>query len=300
MKHNLIRALAAMALGLALCALTAACTPAQTQPQDESHSDRQIESDRLALTDPEQLTPILHAGGALDGMTYLNAQESFLLYYEQGYRYFEYDLSLSTDGYLIGTHGGEHLGGIDPCALTYAEFGQLRLDGGYTPVDEQWLIDTLRQYPDVKIIVDAKMPTTAQDAEVLLRIEQLQELYGIDLSANIIPEVFSIEMWEILKESTSFDKYVFSHYKVNYSADTILEHFSDERICGIALPLDSSPELTEQLWRLQESGKEIWVFTCLDRQDLALAVSIGADHVYVDTPEILPGNSQKTQDTKGR
>ena len=292
MKHNLTRAPAAIALGLALCMLTAACAPAQKQPPAPTDSETQIETHQPALTAPEALTPILHAGGAMDGMAYLNAQESFPFYYAQGYRCFEYDLSLSSDGYLIGTHDGEHLGDLDPCAMTYAEFGQLRLDGGYTPVSEEWLIDTLRQYPDVTIVVDAKMPTTAQDAEVLLRLEALQEIYDIDLSANIIPEVFSIEMWEILKENTTFDRYVFSHYKVNYSIDTILEHFSDARICGIALPLDAYPELTEQLWQLQEVGKEIWVFTCHDEQDVALAVSIGADHVYVDTPEILPRKSQ--------
>ena len=292
MKHNLALALAAMALGLALCTLTAACAPAQKQPQAPTDTKQRSETHQPLLTAPEELTPILHAGGALDGMTYLNAQESFSFYYAQGYRYFEYDLSLSADGRLIGTHAGEHLGGLDPLAMTYAQFKQLQLDHGFTPINEEWLIDTLRQYPDAKIVVDAKMPTTEQDAEVLLRLEALQDIYGIDLSANIIPEVFSIEMWEILKDNTTFDKYVFSHYKVNYGADTILEHFSDRRICGIALPLDSSPDLTEQLWRLQEAGKEIWVFTCLDEQDLSLALSIGADHVYVDSPEILPHKSQ--------
>ena len=286
MKYIITRS-AALCLCFACCLLVTACTIFKTQ--DPVPTDAQAaQSDTLRQTAPEELIPILHAGGAWEGVPYLNAQEAFLYYYEQGYRIFEYDLSLSLDGRLIGMHDGAHWGDCDVLSLTYEEFRQLRLENNCTPINEEWLIDTLRQYPDVTVVVDAKMPTTDRDAEVLLRIEELQTICDIDLSANIIPEVFSIAMWEILREHTSFERYVFSHYKVNYSMDTILEHFSDERICGIALPLDSSPELIGQLYRMQQLGKQIWVFTCYDAQDVALAVTIGADHVYVDCPEILP------------
>lgn len=265
----------------------AACTP--TDPSDP---DSLTQSHAPATTDPEELTIILHAGGALDGMTYLNAQEAFAYYYAQGYRYFEYDFTLSTDGRLIGTHIGEHLGDCDPFSMTYAEFCELRLEGGYTPVNEEWLIDTLRQYPDARIVVDAKMPTTAKDAEVLMRIEQLETIYGIDLSANIIPEVFSTQMWEILRQHTSFDQYMFSHYKVNYTVDTMLEHFGDDRMRGVALPQDTDADIRSQLWKFQQLGKEIWVFTCLDEQDVTDAIAMGACGIYVDSPDILPETSQ--------
>ena len=46
----------------------------------------------------KEVIAILHAGGELDGNTYLNCQEAFYEYYEQGYRYFEYDFKLSSDG----------------------------------------------------------------------------------------------------------------------------------------------------------------------------------------------------------
>ena len=43
----------------------------------------------------DELIVFLHAGGSDNGMTHLNAHETFLEYYSQGYRYFEYDLKLS-------------------------------------------------------------------------------------------------------------------------------------------------------------------------------------------------------------
>lgn len=286
MNSYFIRALTTLALCCAIVLFAVSCAPVTDEPS--APTDREsTDQPQPALTAPEDLTVILHAGGAIDGMTYLNAQESFLIYYEQGYRYFEYDFTLSTDGRLIGTHDGEHLGDCDPFCMTYAEFCELRLDGGYTPVNEEWLIDTLRQYPDVKIVVDAKMPTTEQDAEVLIRLEALESVCGIDLSANIIPEVFSAEMWDVLCKHTTFDQYMFSQYKVHYTVDTMLEHFSDDRIRGIALSTYVDGDIRSELWRVQQADKEIWVFTCLDGQDVADAIAMGASGVYVDSPDVL-------------
>ena len=158
----------------------------------------------------EDLTVILHAGGGADGLDYLNAQETFELYYSLGYRYFEYDLKLSTDGRLISSHSGEYLDCATPEQLTYEEFKALKLLNGYTPVNEEWLMQTIMEHPDVKIVVDARMPDIAGDIAVLNRIEALESIYNYDISANIIPEIFSKEMWECVSQTTTFNQYLFS------------------------------------------------------------------------------------------
>jgi glycerophosphoryl diester phosphodiesterase len=230
---------------------------------------------------------ILHAGGGVNGLRYLNAQETFEGYYQQGYRYFEYDLKLSTDGKLIASHAGEHLGHNSPENLTYHDFTELKLSNGYTPANEEWLVQTMISYPDVKIVVDAKMPDTAGDVAVLQRIEALENIYHHDFSANVIPEVFSKEMWDALKETTSFDRYLFSHYKVYYSIDSMLEYFNDERIWGIALPMWSDNYIRSNIYRLKEAGKQIMIFTPSSKEEAAEAFSLGADGIYVDTPNIV-------------
>ena len=148
-------------------------------------------------------------------------------------------------------------------------------------------METIRAYPDINIIIDAKMDTTEGDAAVLSRLEELEGIYGIDISPNIIPEVFSKEMWDIVKETTTFDRYFFSHYKVYYTVDTMLDHFSDERIWGFALPTYTDGDIRSQLYRVKET-KKIFVFTPKSIDDVLDAADMGADGVYLDFVEIIP------------
>ncbi len=229
---------------------------------------------------------ILHAGGSTDGLTNLNAQETFEYYYSLGYRYFEYDLRLSSDGRIIGTHAWEHLSVRDTDTITYQEFKELRLVNGFTPVNEEWLMETIIEFPDVNFVIDAKMDTTEGDSAVLIRLEELAVLYGVDISNNIIPEIFSIEMWEICKDDTSFDRYLFSHYKVYYTVDTMLEYFSDERIWGFALPTYTDADIRSQLYRVT-AIKKIFFFTPQSEADVDDALSAGADGVYLDYIDLV-------------
>lgn len=233
---------------------------------------------------------ILHAGGGYDGLTYLNAQETFNIYYQQGYRYFEYDVKLSSDGKIIGSHAGEHLGYATPEDLTYEEFKKLKLSNGLTPCNEEWLVQTMISHPDVKIIVDAKMNTTQGDIAVIQRFEQLEGFYDLDyndFSSSIIPEVFSLEMWNELKKTTTFEKYLFSHYKVYYSIDEMLEYFNDNRIFGISLPLWSDNYICSNIYKLKQAEKKIFIFTPTNKEEVNKAYSLDIDGLYVDFPNIV-------------
>lgn len=234
----------------------------------------------------DDFVAILHAGGGAGGITCLNAQESFEQYYDMGFRYFEYDLQLSSDGRLIGTHWGDHLDGYYE-GITYDDFCEMTLTNGDTPVNERWLMETIMAHPDVVIVVDAKMPTTEEDALVLQRLEELESIYDYDLSANIIPEVFSVEMWDILKETTSFDHYLFSHYKVYYSVDYILEQFDDDRIWGVAMDVNSDSYFLRDLYRLTDAGLNIYFFTATTKEEVQWAIAKGAAGVYIDEPWVL-------------
>lgn len=238
-------------------------------------------------TQPTQPFVILHAGGGASELRYLNAQETFEQYYDLGYRYFEYDFQLSDDGRLIGTHAWEHLPIYYPSTITYDEFIQAKLSNGYTPANEDWLVDTIKNFPDVKIIIDAKMNTTEEDVLVLQRIEQLETIHNIDMSANIIPEIFSKEMWDIAKETTTFDQYIFSHYKVYYSVSQIIEYFSDDRIWAVGLPTYCDYSFRSQIYRLKNLGKKILVFTPTTKDEVASSIQLGADALYLDYPSLL-------------
>ena len=233
----------------------------------------------------KDLTYIMHAGGGKDGLRYLNAQETFNYYYDLGYRYFEYDLRLSTDGRLIGTHCFEHLN-VEKFDLSYEEFKTYKLSNGYTPVNEEWFIETLINHKDVTFVIDAKMDTVEGDASVLERIEQLESIYNVDISSNILPEVFSLEMWDIVKETTTFDRYFYSQYKNYYSIDFILENFNDDRIYGVAFAHTCDNYIRRNIYRLKEAGKKIFFFTPENHNEVMDVISIGADGIYIDNENI--------------
>ncbi len=269
-----------LVLTLVLCLLAAfSCAPQEPPSPPEP---------QLKITAPADLSVILHAGGMLDGMRLLNCQEAFYHYYEQGYRTFEYDLKLSSDGRLIATHSWEYLArGYD--GITYADFLALSLEGGYTPVNEDWLVEMLAAYPDVTVIVDAKMDTAEGDAAVIRRLYDLQAERGIDLTSRIVPEIFSVEMWEMLSDEVSFSRCLFSRYKEYYSIGTVVESFPPDRFIGIALPysyLDGYYK--DNIAYFQECGYRIFMFGVETDEDVLGAAAIGADTVYVDSPALLP------------
>ena len=129
------------------------------------------------------------------------------------------------------------------------------------------------------------------DAQVLMRIEALESIYNIDISANIIPEIFSIEMWNMVKDTTSFDRYLFSHYKVYYTVGMMLEYFSDERFCGFAFPTYTDNDIRSQIPLIKQT-KKLFVFSPATHEEVLDAAKMGADGVYVDFAEIVNGNSQ--------
>ncbi len=210
------------------------------------------------------------------------------MYYEMGYRLFEYDLKLSSDGKLIATHSWEHLsGGYD--GISYQDFISLKLDGGYTPANEDWLIEILTEYPDVTLIIDAKMETTLLDAEVIKRLNELQEIYQIDLSDRIIAEIFSVEMWDAIKNEVNFNQYLFSRYKEYYSIDVVVDSFPTDKFIGIAMTYtDLDGYYKRNIPYLQSLGYNIFLFGIYSQEDVLGALEIGADTVYIDRPSMIP------------
>ena len=203
---------------------------------------------------------ILHAGGGLDGMIYLNCQEAFYKYYEMGYRYFEYDLKLSVDGRIIASHEDEYFNG-NTYEMTYEEFKNSKINNEYNPVYEEWLFEILNKYNDVIIIVDSKMETEEDDVNLLTYFWNLQEEYDCDIKDRIIPEIFSKEMWEIVKKTTGFSKNIYSQYKKYYTVDQMLKYFADDRIYGIAVSTYIDSDIKSNLHKVKLCGKKMYFNT---------------------------------------
>ncbi len=102
---------------------------------------------------------VAHALGGIDGQTYTNSREAFLLNYDKGFRIFEVDLVLLKDGSVFCAHdGNEWKYGLDKSfkKTTADELaGRLCLNK-YTPLTGSALLDLMYQHEDAYFILNTK------------------------------------------------------------------------------------------------------------------------------------------------
>ncbi len=111
----------------------------------------------------DDLRYIAHGGGSPGGLlqteVYSNSREAFEVSYANGFRAFEFDLVTLGDGTVVVAHDGhEYRYGVDKdfWDATRADFEGRRWHGRYDILFVEDLVDLLRDYPDVWIVLDNK------------------------------------------------------------------------------------------------------------------------------------------------
>lgn len=116
-----------------------------------AYSQRQFE-DMPAL--------IAHAGGIIDGHAYTNSVEAMEESMNNGYKYVEIDLLISSDGYPVAAHDWEMFNEATGFpeygdeVLNYDEFVSRKLYGKYTPMTYREIIYFFDTYPDWILVTD--------------------------------------------------------------------------------------------------------------------------------------------------
>jgi len=98
------------------------------------------------------ISVITHAGGGMQGLDYLNSEEAFPFYYQNGNRVFEYDVDKTENGGFILTHGD-----------TDDERVEI-LDGRFTPLKIEKCLDKILKCKDIKVIFDCKFKSLKEFA----------------------------------------------------------------------------------------------------------------------------------------
>ena len=227
---------------------------------------------------------IAHAGGGLVNEkgkleTYLNCEESFYKYYEDGTRMFEYDLIFSSDGELIGIHNYEYFDGHSfKNRVSYDEYINTKIAGKYTGMTSQKLLDLIEKYPDCKFIIDTK---EKNDYAVYEKFISEAEERNIDISKSVLPFVSSEEMLNQLENRYNFEEYMFTNYKKNYSTNKLLEIFeSNDKIKYLHVFYYDFVKL--DIDKINKTG--IRVFAHMDKSDLFenFALEYGCSGFFTD------------------
>ncbi|BBG65166.1 hypothetical protein NNO_0463 [Hydrogenimonas sp.] len=127
---------------------------------------------------------IAHAGGELEGFTYLNCLESLDHSYKKGFKLIELDIQKTGDGYFVAVHDWNswrkmtnYKGDSLP---TLKEFLAHRLYNKYTPLDMHAINNWFSKHPDIILVTD-KINSPVKFADKFIDKDRLvMELFTIE------------------------------------------------------------------------------------------------------------------------
>lgn len=170
----------------------------------------------------DAVTPVVHAGGGIDDLAYLNSQEGFNLFLEKGYKYFEVDFIYTSDNVLVCSHKFDH---IDNYSFSnrpsFEVFKNSHIAGKYHTITMSWLAEQLEHHKDIKIIFDTKEQDKTQ---VLIDAYKRFLLLGIDTQKQFIGQIYWAEAYDQVKDLL-LNEIWFTNYKAEYSQKELNDHF---------------------------------------------------------------------------
>jgi glycerophosphoryl diester phosphodiesterase len=217
---------------------------------------------------------VAHAGGGIDGNTYVNSIDAIEANYRRGYRAFEVDFSFTRDGALVLRHDwgeppdrslpGKIRANIAQVfqheqqdlgrdqAPTLAEFQATRIYGRYQPTTGEMVAQFLRSHPDAWVITDTKY-----DNEEVLR-DITRATPGV--CGQVIPQIYSFSEYPAVRH-LGFSRVILTLYKSKYWNRSVIA-FASSR--DVSVTMRWSPRNYALGGQLTDKGVEVFFHTVND------------------------------------
>ncbi len=134
---------------------------------------------------------VAHAGGGIEGYVYTNCLEALNLSYSKGCKIVEIDLIETSDGKLVAANDWKKFREItgfpkpwENTPMTEEEFFSYQIQGKFTPINLNDLIEWLTAHKDVTLMTD--------------KLNQPARLRDFPFKSRLIMELFS---WEAVEEA---------------------------------------------------------------------------------------------------
>ena len=251
--------------------------------------------EEIAVNTPEfnweNYNIITHALGGLDGYTYLNSRESFINHYDKGCRFFEVDLSQTSDGVWVCRHNWkEPMGqweGDKKKVLSAEEFLNTPIYGKYTPMSFEDLLKLLDEYPDAFVTIDSKQYSVRNYQRTLEDYAQYREIAinaGLEHTlGQIIPELYNSAMYSGTTLVYKFPAYLYSLWQ-EYSIEElndIADFCQANQIQAVSLYCEYWSEDVQKIF--DERDILVYIYTINDEEKDREYVKAGAKGVCTDT-----------------
>lgn len=225
---------------------------------------------------------IAHAGGAIEGKVYTNSLEAFEESYKNGHRLFEMDLSFTSDNKLIARHGWNDLYGQEFSnneLPTYEEFMASLYYGKYTPIDFGAILDLMRKYEDIHLILDGKV-SSVEDTKLLYgEVEKELEKADQSMAKRLIPQMFYEKDIEVL-HNLGFQDVIYVVGREEYSPVSIARFCMEHDIRAVSL---SGSRTTEEfVQELTNHQIYVYMYTYNDIEKMKPYLQMGVNGFFTD------------------
>ena len=234
---------------------------------------------------------VAHAMGGIHEFAYTNTFEAFIANYEQGTRIFETDLLLTSDNKLVGrhewtSHMSEMLGQLESLpankqgtVLSYKEFMDTPIQDIYSPLDWERILDLLQHYPDAYIVTDTKEADLTRMMEEFQMLTESASHRDPQLLDRIIPQIYSRQMLEQIKQIYPFSRIIYTLYE---SQDSDEEVVNFVKTSGVDVTMPENRVSSTFVKALKHSGARVYVHTVNDNKQIKKLSRMGVDGFYTD------------------
>lgn len=236
-------------------------------------------------------TPIIiaHAGGGVkdEDTRYLNSLEGVIEHYKQGTRIFEIDFMLTSEYEIIAMHNYDVALYGDEWSfenrISLAEFKSISIDGLYTPLTFNDVLDLMIIYPDMIIFADTK----ESDNFINILYDKIDieiSNKSKELAKRIIPQLYNEDMYHYFEDNFEYDEYVFALYRTditNKEVVEILEKYDKINYLAISTARENRFSLIFTV-KFKRLDVEVYIHTVNSKLKAFLYETIGVDGIYSD------------------
>lgn len=219
---------------------------------------------------------IAHAGGDIHGIRMTNSRQALDRSYDEGFRFIEVDICLTSDGVPVLLHdwgNANWFAGIKYSTEQpgYEDFKKRTGILGLEFMDLDMLARWLASHDDAYIITDIKQ----DNIEILGHI---RENYP-EASKRIIPQIYSPDEYEPVRE-LGYENIILTLYRMETVGDDVFEFCSENPLFGLTMA--KSRAETGLLEKYSELGIPVYVHTINDYNEYIKLRDSGAYGVYTD------------------
>ncbi|MCB1586711.1 MAG: hypothetical protein KDI52_10545 [Xanthomonadales bacterium] len=222
---------------------------------------------------------IAHAGGGINGLTYLNSLETINHNYKNGYKYFEMDFNWTSDNELVLIHDWKQtykrlFNNDSEKPPRLEEFLSMKMNFNQTQLSLNQFAEWMREHPDTILIADVKSNNIEGLKKIIKTIESP--------FSRVIPQMYKLEEYELIKElGFKGQNIMFAMYKTMEINSEIISFLENKKLLAISVQ-PQKPYFDRILNKFGSRDLPIYTLTINNPEEFKELVNKGVDGAVTD------------------